>query len=56
MAAPTGTFVSTAAIGNRESLHDIISILYKDEFPFQSAIGQGTAEAGGKPRHWYRLR
>ena len=45
MAAPTGTFVSTAAVGNRESLHDIISILYKDEFPFQSAIGQGTAEA-----------
>jgi hypothetical protein len=45
MAAPTGTFISTAAVGNRESLHDIISILYKDEFPFQSAIDQGTAEA-----------
>ena len=27
MAAPTNTFLSTAAIGNRESLHDIIKIL-----------------------------
>ena len=45
MAAPTNTFLSTAAIGNRESLHDIIKILNKDETPFQSAIGSGSAEA-----------
>lgn len=45
MAAPTNTFTSGSAIGNRESLHDIISILNKDDFPFQSAIGSGTAEA-----------
>jgi len=45
MAAPTNTFLSTAAIGNRESLHDIIKILNKDETPFLSAIGSGSAEA-----------
>ncbi len=45
MAAPTNTFLSTAAIGNRESLHDIIKILNKDETPFMSAIGAGDAEA-----------
>ena len=45
MPAATGTFISNNAIGNRESLHDIISILYKDEFPFQGVIDQGTAEA-----------
>jgi hypothetical protein len=45
MAAATGTFISNNAVGNRESLHDIISILYKDEFPFQGVIDDGTAEA-----------
>lgn len=45
MAAPTNTFLSTAAVGNRESLHDIIKILNKDETPFQAAIGEGEAEA-----------
>jgi hypothetical protein len=45
MAAPTNTFISNNAVGNRESLHNIISILNKDECPFQSAIGSGTAEA-----------
>lgn len=45
MAAPTNTFITTNAVGNRESLHDFISILKKDETPFQSIIGSGTAEA-----------
>lgn len=45
MAAPTNTFISNNAVGNRESLHDIISILNKDETPFQAAIGAGSAEA-----------
>jgi hypothetical protein len=45
MAAPTNAFLTTAAIGNRESLHDIISILEKDETPFQAMIGQGDASA-----------
>lgn len=45
MAAPTNTFLSSAAVGNRESLHDIISILKKDETPFQALIGSGSADA-----------
>ncbi|MBV8189951.1 MAG: DUF5309 domain-containing protein [Alphaproteobacteria bacterium] len=45
MAAPTNTFISSNAVGDRESLHDIISILNKDECPFQAAIGAGSAEA-----------
>jgi hypothetical protein len=45
MAAPTNTFITNNAIGNRESLHDFISILKKDETPFQSIIGSGDAEA-----------
>ncbi|WP_422001744.1 DUF5309 domain-containing protein [Reyranella sp.] len=45
MAAPTNTFISNSAVGNRESLHDIIGILNKDETPFQSAIGAGSADA-----------
>ena len=45
MAAPTNTFITNNAVGNRESLHDIISILNKDETPFQAAIGSGSAEA-----------
>lgn len=45
MTAPTNTFLTSAAVGNRESLHDIIEILDKDEVPFQSAIGSGSAQA-----------
>jgi hypothetical protein len=45
MAAPTNAFISTSAVGNRESLHDLISILNKDETPFQSMIGSGSAKA-----------
>lgn len=45
MTAPTNTFLSGAAVGNRESLHDKIQYLDKDEFPIMSAIGSGTAKA-----------
>jgi hypothetical protein len=45
MAAVTNAFLTSSAIGNRESLHNLISILNKDEFPFQTAVGSGTAEA-----------
>ncbi len=45
MAAPTNTFVSTSAVGNRESLANFISTLKKDETPFQSIIGSGEANA-----------
>ena len=33
MAAPTNTFITNSAVGNRESLHNIISILNRDETP-----------------------
>ena len=45
MAAPTNTLITNNAVGNRKSLHNIISILNKDETPFQAAIGSGSAEA-----------
>lgn len=45
MAAPTNTFITNSAVGNRESLHNIISILNKDETPFVSTIGSGDADA-----------
>jgi hypothetical protein len=45
MAAPTNTLITNNAVGNRESLHDIITILNKDETPFQSTIGAGSADA-----------
>lgn len=45
MAAPTNTFLTSTSIGNRESLHDIITILNKDDTPFQSMIGSGEAFA-----------
>ena len=45
MAAPTNTFVTNSAVGDRESLHGIISILNKDETPFISTIGSGDADA-----------
>ena len=45
MTVPTNSFISIDATGNRESLHDLISILDKDETPLQSMIGSGSAEA-----------
>src|SRR5262245_7015248 len=45
MAAPTNTFISNSAVGNRESLHNIITILNKDETPFISTMGSGDADA-----------
>lgn len=45
MAVPANTFISGSAVGNRESLHDKIWMLDTDDFPLQSAIGSGTAEA-----------
>ena len=43
MTAPTNTFTTGQAVGVREDLHDKIFMLNKDEFPFLSAIGSGTA-------------
>lgn len=45
MAAPTDTFLTSASVGNRESLHDKIWMLDTAEFPLLSAIGSGTAKA-----------
>ena len=45
MAAPTNTFTTGSAIGMRESLHDKIWTLDKDEFPVIQAIGSGSAKA-----------
>jgi len=45
LAAPTNTLISNNAVGNRESLHNIIGILNKDETPFVSTISSGTADA-----------
>ncbi|HYC65671.1 MAG TPA: DUF5309 domain-containing protein [Reyranellaceae bacterium] len=45
MAAPTNAFLTGASVGNRESLHDKIFMLDKDEFPIMGAIGSGTAKA-----------
>ena len=45
MAAPTNTFITNSAVGNRKSLHNIISILNRDETPFISMIGSGDADA-----------
>lgn len=45
MAAPTDTFTTGAAVGNRESLHDKIFMLDTAEFPLLGAIGSGTAKA-----------
>jgi len=44
MTAPTNTFTTGSAVGIREDLHDKIFMLNKDEFPFQSSIGSGTAK------------
>lgn len=45
MTVPSNTFISPNAVGNRESLHNIITILNKDETPFVSTIGSGDADA-----------
>ena len=45
MAAPTNTFTTGSSVGNRESLHDKIWMLDKDEFPVLSVIGSGAAKA-----------
>jgi hypothetical protein len=45
MAAPTNTFTTGSSVGNRESLHDKIWMLEKDEFPVLSSIGSGSAKA-----------
>lgn len=45
MSAPADTFTTGAAIGQRESLHDKIFMLNKDQFPFQAAIGTSMAKA-----------
>lgn len=44
MSVPTGTFTTSDSVGIREDLHDKIWMLNKDEFPFQSSIGSGTAK------------
>src|SRR5690348_4505477 len=44
MAAPTNTFTTGSAVGIREDLHDRIFMLDKDETPFLSSIGSGTAK------------
>lgn len=43
MAAPTNTFLSTAAIGNREDLSDIIYRITPTLTPFINMAGKGTA-------------
>lgn len=45
MSAPTDTFLTSASVGNRESLHDKIFMLKIDETPFLAAIGSGSAKA-----------
>jgi hypothetical protein len=45
MAAPTNTYTTGSSVGNRESLHDKIWMLEKDEFPVLSSIGSGSAKA-----------
>jgi hypothetical protein len=45
MAAPTNTFTTGSSVGNRESLHDKIWMLEKDEFPVLSTISSGSAKA-----------
>ena len=43
MAAPTNTYQSTSAVGNREDLTDVISRISPSETPFLSMIGTGKA-------------
>ena len=44
-AAPTNTFLTTAAIGNREDLIDVISRISPTKTPFLSMCGTATATA-----------
>lgn len=44
-AAPTNTFLTTAAIGNREDLIDVISRISPTKTPFLSMCGKATATA-----------
>jgi len=43
MPAPTNTYVSTAAVGNREDLTDIIDMITPTETPLYSMIGKAKA-------------
>jgi Family of unknown function (DUF5309) len=43
MAVPTNTVQRVSRVGVREDLHDKISILANEDFPFMSNIGKGTA-------------
>ena len=45
MAAPTNTYLTTAAIGNREDLTDIISRISPTDTPFMSMCSTGKATA-----------
>jgi hypothetical protein len=45
MAAPTNTFLTTAAIGNREDLSDVIYRITPTETPFMSMIPKAKATA-----------
>lgn len=45
MAVPTSTYLSTAAIGNREDLSDVIDRISPTETPFMSMIAKGKATA-----------
>jgi len=45
MTAPTNTFLTTAAIGNREDLTDVIYNIAPTETPFFSMIAKGKATA-----------
>lgn len=44
MAVPTNTVQRVSRVGVREDLHDKISILANEDFPFMSNIGSGTAK------------
>lgn len=50
MAAPTNTHLSTAAVGNREDLTDIIDRITPTDTPFYSMIGK--AKASGTLHEW----
>src|SRR6478735_4624513 len=45
MTAPTNTYLTTAAIGNREDLTDVIYNIAPTETPFFSMIAKGKATA-----------
>jgi hypothetical protein len=45
MAAPTNTYQSSAAVGNREDLTDMIYRITPTDTPFMSMIGKGKATA-----------